>query len=601
MAIKSPQAAASNEILLGSSSAVAVKLPCIKDVADSFHDVEFVWHDDWLRWYVDGVMLLEEFKLQEREDGHGIIELSVEEDTLSVDRVELSSANASDPYSFSPRLGSVRGSLSVVEVDAFIDEVAGNFPLITRVEDLGRSVEGRPLRALCLGACDPPEGKMVPQALFTGMHHAREPISMMVQRNTSDFSVALNYHSYGKYFNLPFACQVEGQPIEPNNSVFVALAREMAHFNGFNYGQSWKDSNLYTVNGETSDWMWQVHGIFAMSPEVGPSFQVASVPGFWPSPADVPQLSSELHYSNLYLASMAGPVYSLEVKSVQLGAIDDGGSTLSFVSVEVEVSNSGLRPGTAELLGSVFVNGTSASDPVHLELKAEPLGSGSLAQSHTVMIPYSIDDFHQSMRDIKDLYLIVRDTLSCHLFRVEYADEGVDILHTSPICPDIKDVAFLESVHTRDAGAVISGIEPSEVPTLTTAANASGSSANADVTSKQQSSISSILPSVSWSGPVAMAALAGLVLLIVVMLFRRRRSSKKTRAKSASGTHKKRSNVQYSRIDANSPVKDNYDDEIDLVDAECGERGSSDDEDVVPRDRPRRTPRTQRSSSEEVV
>ncbi|ETL87915.1 hypothetical protein L917_12985 [Phytophthora nicotianae] len=768
MVIKSPQATASNEILLGSSSAVAVKLPCIKDVADSFHDVEFVWHDDWLRWYVDGVMLLEEFKLQEREDGHGIIELSVEEDTLSVDRVELSSANASDPYcaprystssncraqeSFSPRLGSVRGSLSVVEVDAFIDEVAGNFPLITRVEDLGRSVEGRPLRALCLGACDPPEGKMVPQALFTGIHHAREPISMMnlvytidilttdyrngdlaalelltsrqlwfilvvnpdgyahnemarvwehnkmgqrksgahtcdrsppdagvdlnrnydvcfardskgssndpcgddyngprafsepetqavrdvVERNTSDFSVALNYHSYGKYFNLPFACQVEGQPIEPNNSVFVALAREMAHFNGFNYGQSWKDSNLYTVNGETSDWMWQAHGIFAMSPEVGPSFQVASVPGFWPSPADVPQLSSELHYSNLYLASMAGPVYSLEVKSVQLGAIDDGGSTLSFVSVEVEVSNSGLRPGTAELLGSVFVNGTSASDPVHLELKAEPLGSGSLAQSHTVMIPYSIDDFHQSMRDIKDLYLIVRDTLSCHLFRVavhfhtdvektnhpsfqtwtalplprcgtcelfgasEYADEGVDILHTSPICPDIKDVAFLESVHTRDAGAVISGIEPSEVPTLTTAANASGSSANADVTSKQQSSISSILPSVSWSGPVAMAALAGLVLLIVVMLFRRRRSSKKTRAKSASGTQKKRSNVQYSRIDANSPVKDNYDDEIDLVDAECGERGSSDDEDVVPRDRPRRTPRTQRSSSEEVV
>ncbi|KAG6963434.1 hypothetical protein JG687_00006560 [Phytophthora cactorum] len=533
MAIKSPhQAAASNEILLGSSSAVAVKLPCVKDVADAFHNLELVWHDEWLRWYVDGVMLLEEFTLEGREDDKVLVELSVKEATLTVERIELSSANASDPYcapqysissncreqeSFLPRLGSVRGSLSVVEVDAFIDQVAAKYPLITKVEDLGRSVEGRPLRALCLGACDALRERKIPQALFTGMHHAREPISMMnlvytidiltsdysngdlaalelltsrqlwfilvvnpdgyahnemarvwehnkmgqrksgaptcdrsppdagvdlnrnydacfardskgssndpcgddyngprafsepetqavrsiVERNTSDFSVALNYHSYGKYFNLPFACQAEGQPTEPNNSMFMALAREMAHFNGFNYGQSWKDSNLYTVNGETSDWMWQAHGIFAMSPEVGPGFEVASVPGFWPSADDVPQLSSELHYSNVYLARMAGPVYALEVKSVQLGTIDDGGSTASFVSVEVVVSNSGLRPGSAELLGSLFVNGTSASDPVHLELNAEPEGSGE--QSHTLMIPYTGDDFHQSMREIKDL------------------------------------------------------------------------------------------------------------------------------------------------------------------------------------------------------
>ncbi|KAG2789710.1 hypothetical protein Pcac1_g961 [Phytophthora cactorum] len=743
MAIKSPhQAAASNEILLGSSSAVAVKLPCVKDVADAFHNLELVWHDEWLRWYVDGVMLLEEFTLEGREDDKVLVELSVKEATLTVERIELSSANASDPYcapqysissncreqeSFLPRLGSVRGSLSVVEVDAFIDQVAAKYPLITKVEDLGRSVEGRPLRALCLGACDALRERKIPQALFTGMHHAREPISMMnlvytidiltsdysngdlaalelltsrqlwfilvvnpdgyahnemarvwehnkmgqrksgaptcdrsppdagvdlnrnydacfardskgssndpcgddyngprafsepetqavrsiVERNTSDFSVALNYHSYGKYFNLPFACQAEGQPTEPNNSMFMALAREMAHFNGFNYGQSWKDSNLYTVNGETSDWMWQAHGIFAMSPEVGPGFEVASVPGFWPSADDVPQLSSELHYSNVYLARMAGPVYALEVKSVQLGTIDDGGSTASFVSVEVVVSNSGLRPGSAELLGSLFVNGTSASDPVHLELNAEPEGSGE--QSHTLMIPYTGDDFHQSMREIKDLYVIVRDSLSCHLFRVAvhfhtaveqtnhpsfqtwtalplprcgtcelfgasvHADEGENAINTSPICLAIKDVAVLKALHTRDVGSVISGIEENAGSRSTKPASAdvssSASSALADVTSDQRAS--SILPSsVSWSGPVAMASLAGLVLLVVVVLFFRRRrrgnKAKSTRAKSAAGVQKRRSNVQYSRISesaANSPAGDN-EDETDLVDAD---------------------------------
>ena len=60
------------------------------------------------------------------------------------------------------------------EVDAFIDDVAATFPLITKVEQLGQSVEKRPLRALCLGACYAPHEKKVPQALFTGMHHARE-------------------------------------------------------------------------------------------------------------------------------------------------------------------------------------------------------------------------------------------------------------------------------------------------------------------------------------------------------------------------------------------------------------------------------------------
>lgn len=78
---------------------------------------------------------------------------------------------------FSPRLGSIRGSLSVDEVETYIDEVVAAFPLITKVEKLGRSVEKRPLRALCLGACYAPERQKIPQALFTGMHHAREVIA----------------------------------------------------------------------------------------------------------------------------------------------------------------------------------------------------------------------------------------------------------------------------------------------------------------------------------------------------------------------------------------------------------------------------------------
>jgi hypothetical protein len=238
-----------------------------------------------------------------------------------------------------------------------------------------------------------------------------QAVRKLVERKTSHFSVALNYHSYGKYFNLPFACQAEGEPAVPNNATFIALAREMARFNGFQYGQSWKDSNLYTVNGETSDWMWQAHGIFAMSPEVGPSFNVKPTPGFWPPREDVPQLSSELHYSNLHVAQMAGPVYALDVKGVQVSAVEDG-----FLSVDVAISNTGLRPATVELVGSAFLNGTSASDPAVVELQPEPEASEpSAAKIRTVMIPCSGDDFQ---REIKALYLVIRDTFSCQLFRI---------------------------------------------------------------------------------------------------------------------------------------------------------------------------------------
>ena len=242
-----------------------------------------------------------------------------------------------------------------------------------------------------------------------------QAVRNLVERYTSDFSVALNYHSFGKYFNLPFACKAQGEPSEANNSIFVALAQEMARYNGFNYGQPWKESNLYTVNGDTSDWMWQAHGIFAISPEVGPSFETQPVLGFWPSRDNVPQLSSELHYSNLYISRMAGPMYSLAVNGVQLGTIDDNGSTSSFVSVNVTISNSGLRSATAELVASVFANGTNASNAVHLELKAVPDDSESLVE---LVIPYSGDDFHRIKNEVKALYIVVRDTFSCHLFRV---------------------------------------------------------------------------------------------------------------------------------------------------------------------------------------
>lgn len=74
---------------------------------------------------------------------------------------------------WTPRLGSNQGYLSTDEVDTFIDDIVASLPpALTRIENLGKTLGGRQLRALCLGACQ--VGSDAPQALYTGMHHSRE-------------------------------------------------------------------------------------------------------------------------------------------------------------------------------------------------------------------------------------------------------------------------------------------------------------------------------------------------------------------------------------------------------------------------------------------
>ncbi|CAH0476560.1 unnamed protein product [Peronospora belbahrii] len=749
--------AAKNEVLISSSqnTSVFVELPCISDVADTFHDVAFVWDKKWMRWYVDEVLLLEEFIQDESarrksDDDYGKVVLD-----LSVTTPGGQACSETDDVVFwqlvGPFLRSTIFDFQKLSTTSTIFSSSWIHPWFI-VEELGRSVEKRPLRAICLGACYAPQEQKIPQALFTGMHHAREPISMMnlvytidiltsdyrngdlaalelltsrqlwfilvvnpdgyahnemlriwehnkigrrksaaptcysslpdagvdlnrnydvcfardangssnepcgddyngpsafsepetqavrnlVERQTSDFSVALNYHSYGMYFNLPFACKAEGEPTGTNNSIFVALAQEVVRFNGFRYGQSWKESSLYTVNGETSDWMWQAHGIFAMSPEVGPAFEVTSVLGFWPPRDDVPQLSSALHYSNLYMSRMAGPVYSLLVNRVQLGTTDVSNLTLPFIYVDVTISNRGLRPGTAELVASLFVNGASASDIVRLELEAVPDGSGSLAeQSHTLAIPNSEADFHHSTSEIKALYIVVRDTLSCHLFRVAVYFDTVrekrnysnfqtwtalplprcgtcevfgssgnsskagNDLKVSRLCHEIKDVTYLKPISTRPIGplAVIhnrvdSSAEPGPTPKATPPNSApyvaSSSSTSEEMTKDKRASFSSSLASPTWSNSVAMASLVSLVVLIVAILFFRcycRKNNKK--AAEAKAASMGQSKVQYSRIagkGSNLPARDREvfyeeeNEEQDSVVAEIGERNVSADD-----------------------
>uniref|UniRef100_K3W8L7 Peptidase M14 domain-containing protein n=1 Tax=Globisporangium ultimum (strain ATCC 200006 / CBS 805.95 / DAOM BR144) TaxID=431595 RepID=K3W8L7_GLOUD len=557
------------------NTSVVAEIPCLKDVRSHFHDLEFAWDSKWLRWHLDDSVIYEEpvrgsgiaegsktsggsvsveftysialpASNEQDEDATTAEEEEIADSRFLVEKIQLkqgdavdaacgprhrTNANCRDKTLFAPRFGANQGSLSSDEIAMFLNETVARFPpQFTRLETIGRSVQGRPIYALCIGACENAAGEqedVIPQALYTGMHHAREPISMMNQVYTIDlllldfengdldvlhllfsrqlwfvlvvnpdgyvrnedqriwetsakgvgqrkntrpgcntvlengvdlnrnydvcfdhdsvgsstdicaedyrgskpfsepetqairdfvarpgmnFSTALNYHSYGRYFNIPFACQANGVPAPEHLAVFQAIAKEMTTYNHFTYGQPWKESNLYSVNGETSDWMWQTHGIFAMSPEVGPSFDVPDTHGFWPQRDQVPSLSAELHYSNLYAAKMAGPLYAFHVANVRIE--DD-----STVALNVSLSNAGLRAvGNVELIASMFANGSYGSDLV--DILASEIGTAEAKQTvwKTLKVPRRlVNPAHHVQIPV---YVVLRDMYGCQLHRI---------------------------------------------------------------------------------------------------------------------------------------------------------------------------------------
>lgn len=90
---------------------------------------------------------------------------------------QLSSASAdATPTNFS--LGSVAGYYTLEELANQLQNMHQQYPnLVSEPISIGKSVEGRDIMAVRISAH--PESENLPEVLYTGMHHAREPIGMM--------------------------------------------------------------------------------------------------------------------------------------------------------------------------------------------------------------------------------------------------------------------------------------------------------------------------------------------------------------------------------------------------------------------------------------
>lgn len=76
-------------------------------------------------------------------------------------------------------LGSMGGYLTLDEIYAELDTLQKNYPsLITVKQSLGNSIEGRPIYMIKISD-NPNIDENEPEILYTALHHAREPMSMM--------------------------------------------------------------------------------------------------------------------------------------------------------------------------------------------------------------------------------------------------------------------------------------------------------------------------------------------------------------------------------------------------------------------------------------
>ncbi|KAH9261264.1 hypothetical protein BASA81_000968 [Batrachochytrium salamandrivorans] len=76
-------------------------------------------------------------------------------------------------------VGSLKGHLTLSELEAWQASKLRENPALMRQLDLGRSVHNRSLTALCLGEACVNNHSLANEVLYTALHHAREPLGMM--------------------------------------------------------------------------------------------------------------------------------------------------------------------------------------------------------------------------------------------------------------------------------------------------------------------------------------------------------------------------------------------------------------------------------------
>ena len=161
-----------------------------------------------------------------------------------------------------------------------------------------------------------------------------------------DFKIALNYHSYSNLLIYPFGYTYNNVVPDKDLEIFIEYGQDMVQYNGYALGTG--PELLYTVNGESCDWMYGDQGIFAYTPEIG-----SSNDGFWPATNRIVPLAEENLYPNQFLALSAGSKYDMDLSISDGPYISGQDYYLSF-----SITNTGLSDSNDDVFLSLDSDGS---------------------------------------------------------------------------------------------------------------------------------------------------------------------------------------------------------------------------------------------------
>ncbi|MCH8299259.1 MAG: T9SS type A sorting domain-containing protein [Candidatus Marinimicrobia bacterium] len=194
-------------------------------------------------------------------------------------------------------------------------------------------------------------------AIYRGVSAASEPEIKGLQKfvGTRQFSLAFNYHSYGDLLIWPWGF-LDSET--DDSTLFRELGENLSEFNKYVAGTG-GETVRYTVNGASDDYMYGVHEIYSMTPEIG-----TKVDGFWPNPVRIlPQVQQVLHM-NKTLAWLAGAflevtAYDIDDSSLLDSSDNDAdgwfdpGETVGLI---LYVKNKGVGRNATGIRGTISTN-----------------------------------------------------------------------------------------------------------------------------------------------------------------------------------------------------------------------------------------------------
>ncbi len=145
--------------------------------------------------------------------------------------------------------------------------------------------------------------------VFHGPKAFSEPETQAVKKwvdSTPNATTLLTLHTYSELVLYPWGSAYDGISNTRDEQVFEKMAKQMAAWNGYSPMQA---SNLYLATGDTCDWAYSEHKIFAFTFEMDPSSFVND--GFYPGEAALPDIFEKNFKPMMYMIDTADNPYKV--------------------------------------------------------------------------------------------------------------------------------------------------------------------------------------------------------------------------------------------------------------------------------------------------